>query len=72
MMIALLTVLELLGSLPADLWKWHGGVMSRDALYGAPSHANSVLRIVPSTGNIVVVAKNEDGDASHVCLLFMA
>lgn len=42
---------ELIGQLPADKYKWHGGAVGSDGcIYGFPSHYDRVLKIDPRTG----------------------
>jgi len=37
-------------------FKWHGGVLGSDgAIYGIPANADSVLKIVPSTGEVTTI-----------------
>ena len=44
---------------PSDRWKWHGGVLGADGrcIYGMPSHADAVLKIVPATGRAYALGK---------------
>ena len=45
-----------IGNLPEGSWKWHGGVVGADgAIYGIPAHAETVLKVVPATGEVKTI-----------------
>ena len=45
-----------IGNLPDGSWNWHGGVVGVDgAIYGIPAHAESVLKVVPATGEVKTI-----------------
>eukprot|EP00039_Didymoeca_costata_P001580 m.53459 g.53459 ORF g.53459 m.53459 type:complete len:163 (+) comp10867_c0_seq2:651-1139(+) len=50
---------EILGDFGEGGWKWHGGIVYKDYIYGVPNNADHVLKIDPSSDTISLLDKNE-------------